>query len=104
MTDRRRRRTPAHRPASSAASAVSAEPTPAWTADTISALGTTTDVVTAGQILGLSRNCAYRLARAGRFPVPIIRAGVQYRVPVHAILTALHLDTAPAPAPVNDAP
>jgi hypothetical protein len=99
MTDRRRRRTPTHRPASDA----SAEPTPAWTADTIRALGTTTDVVTAGQILGLSRNCAYRLARSGRFPVPIIRAGVQYRVPVHAILTALHLDTAPPPAPVNDA-
>ena len=68
-----------------------ATPQPAWTAEQVRRLGTTTDVVTAGQILGLSRNTAYRLARLGQFPVPVLRAGAQYRVPVAGLLAALHI-------------
>jgi hypothetical protein len=64
---------------------------PAWTAEQVRQLGTTTDVVTAGQILGLSRNTAYRLARLGQFPVPVLRAGAQYRVPLAGLLAALHI-------------
>ena len=87
MPDRRRTRTPT-RPPTDAAGA----PRLVWTPEQVRALGVTTDVVTAGQILGLSRNSAYRLARAGTFPVPVLRVGAQYRVPVAALLTALGLD------------
>lgn len=80
MSDPRRTRT-AHQPP--------ADPPPTWTAERIRALGVTTDVVTAGQILGVSRNSAYALARRGAFPLPVIKAGTQYRVPVSAILAAL---------------
>ncbi|MGW3808701.1 helix-turn-helix domain-containing protein [Micromonospora sp. NPDC005113] len=90
MSDRRRTRTPS-------LNAAPAETATArrWTEVDVRALGVTTDVVTAGQILGLSRNTAYRLARAGTFPVPIIQAGHQYRIPVAGLLAALHL-TSPA--------
>lgn len=91
MSDRRRTRTPS-------LTAAPAEPstTRRWTEDEVRALGVATDVVTAGQILGLSRNTAYRLARAGVFPVPVIQAGHQYRIPVAGLLAALHLDPTPA--------
>jgi hypothetical protein len=62
-----------------------------WTVEQVRQLGTTTDVVTAGQVLGLSRNTAYRLARLDQFPVPVLRAGAQYRVPVAGLLAALHI-------------
>lgn len=87
MPDRRRTRTPTRPPTDAAAA-----PRPVWTPEQVRALGVTTDVVTAGQILGLSRNSAYRLARTGTFPVPVLRAGAQYRVPVAALLTGLGLD------------
>ena len=72
-----------------------------WTAERIRALGATTDVVTAGQILGISRNSAYALAQRGEFPLPVIKAGTRYRVPVAAILAALAADPptgSPSPA------
>jgi hypothetical protein len=64
-------------------------------AEDIRALGTTTSLVTAASLFGLSRATAYRLARAGTFPVPVVRAGSQYRVPVAPILALLH----PSPEP-----
>jgi hypothetical protein len=66
----------------------------AWSFADVRALGATTDVVTAGQVLGLSRNTAYRLVRRGAFPVPVIKAGARYRVPVAGLLAALHLNPA----------
>jgi hypothetical protein len=80
MADRRRTRTPQR---------AQTNPPDTWTAERIRALGVTTDVVTAGRILGVSRNSAYALARRGAFPLPIIKAGNQYRVPVAAILATL---------------
>jgi hypothetical protein len=56
-----------------------------------------TDIVTAGAILGLSRSVAYDLAARGVFPVPVIRAGTRYRVPVAAMLTVLHIPIEPEP-------
>ena len=85
MSDRRRTRTPSR--------TVPAEAEPArrsWTVAEVRALGTVTDIVTAGQIFGLSRNTSYRLARAGTFPVPVIKAGARYVVPLAAILAAVH--------------
>jgi hypothetical protein len=58
----------------------------------IRALGTVTDVETAGRAFGISRNVARDLARRGEFPCAVIRVGRQYRVPVAGILRALGLD------------
>ncbi|GAA2617198.1 helix-turn-helix domain-containing protein [Paractinoplanes durhamensis] len=63
----------------------------AWTADRVRALGLVTDIATAARIFGLSRAVAYDLAKQNRFPVPVLRFGSRYRVPVAAILQALHL-------------
>jgi hypothetical protein len=72
----------------------------AFSADEIRALGTTTSLTTAASLFGLSRATAYRLAQTGTFPVPLIRAGSQYRVPVAPILALLYPDTlSPAPRP-----
>jgi hypothetical protein len=84
MTNDRTSRTP-----ESASKAVAA-PT-VWTAQRIRALGAVTDLQTAAAIFGLSRTTAYELARTDQFPVPVLRFGTRYRVPVHAILTALGL-------------
>jgi hypothetical protein len=54
-------------------------------------LGLVTDVATAARIFGLSRAAAYDLAKRDEFPVPVLRFGSRYRVPVAAILHALHL-------------
>ncbi|GAA3766679.1 hypothetical protein GCM10022225_61290 [Plantactinospora mayteni] len=69
---------------------------PVWDAETIHALGVSTDLTTAAQIFNLSIATAYRLVKRNAFPVPVIRAGAHYRVPVAPILTALGLTpTAP---------
>ncbi|WP_249713895.1 helix-turn-helix transcriptional regulator [Rhizomonospora bruguierae] len=74
-----------------------------WTEDTVRALGVVTDLPTAARIFGLGRALAYQLAAAGDFPVPVLRVGNRYRVPVAAILTALHIPAAPvAPVAVGD--
>jgi predicted DNA-binding transcriptional regulator AlpA len=71
-----------------------------WTAEKIRALGASTDLATAAQIFGLSLATAYRLVKRNAFPVPVIRAGGHYRVPVAPILAALQL----APGPDTGAP
>ena len=68
-----------------------------WCLDRIRALGAVTDLRTAADILGLSANTAYALAQRDAFPVPVIRAGGQYRVSVQAILAVL--DTPPPNPP-----
>jgi hypothetical protein len=52
-------------------------------------LGLTTDIETAGSILGIGRSKAYALAKSGQFPVRVIRVGRSYIVPVPAILELL---------------
>ncbi len=70
-----------------------------WTAERIRALGLVTDIATAAQIFGLSRAAAYDLARTDRFPVAVLKFGTRYRVPVVAILQALHLPAGDSPPP-----
>jgi hypothetical protein len=70
-------------------------PTKVWTERRIRALGALTDLPTAGRIFGLGRANSYELARIGQFPVPIIRVGSRYKVPVAGILTTLGLPTSP---------
>lgn len=73
-----------------------------WTERDVRGLGASTDLVTAGSVLGIGRTTAHALARAGDFPVPVLRVGRRYRVPVAPLLRLLDLDRAPTPAP--DAP
>jgi hypothetical protein len=63
-----------------------------WTIDTVRNLGLTTDIETAGSVLGIGRSKAYALAKNGQFPVRIIRVGRSYVVPVPAILALLGVD------------
>ncbi|MBB5110496.1 hypothetical protein FHU28_000335 [Micromonospora echinospora] len=62
-----------------------------WTEERIRALGAITDLPTAGRVFGLGRALSYDLARTGDFPVPVLRVGARYKVPVAGILTALGL-------------
>ncbi|BCB86588.1 DNA-binding protein [Phytohabitans suffuscus] len=64
-----------------------------WTPEAIRALGASTNLHTAAQIFGLAMSTAYLLAKRGQFPVPVIRVGTQYRVPVQPILAALCLES-----------
>jgi hypothetical protein len=63
-----------------------------WTAEAVRALGVHTDLVTAGALLGMGRTKAHELARTGRFPVPVLRHGRRYLVPVAPILHLLQLE------------
>jgi hypothetical protein len=63
--------------------------TKVWTPEAIRQLGMTTDVATAGAILGIGRSKAYELAKTGDFPVTVLRIGRRYLVPTSAILALL---------------
>jgi len=52
-------------------------------------LGITTNVETAGSVLGIGRSKAYEMAKADEFPVRLVRIGRRYVVPVAAILRLL---------------
>lgn len=60
-----------------------------WTAEQVLALGVRTDLVTAGSVLGLGRTAAHQLARAGAFPIPVLRLGARYVVPTAPLLALL---------------
>lgn len=60
----------------------------------LDALGTSTDIVTAGRGFGLSRDQAYDLAREGRFPCTVLKVGSRYVVPVAGLRRALGVDEA----------
>jgi excisionase family DNA binding protein len=53
------------------------------------ALALTTTVDTAASILGISRTKAYALAKAGDFPIRLVRVGRRYLVPVPALFDLL---------------
>jgi hypothetical protein len=60
-----------------------------WTPEAIRALGMTTDIATAGTILGIGRTKAYELAKNNDFPVTVLRVGRRYLVPTSTRLTLL---------------
>ena len=60
--------------------------------DAVRGLGTTTDVETAGAILGIGRTEAYSLVKADQFPVRVLRIGRRYLVPIPAILKLLGIE------------
>ncbi len=69
-----------------------------WTAEQLRALGVRTDLVTAASVLGIGRTAAYELARARRFPAPVLRLGNRYVVPVAGLLKVLDVDPEGQPA------
>jgi hypothetical protein len=60
-----------------------------WTAEAVRKLGMTTDVETAGAILGIGRTKACLLAKDGAFPVKLLRIGRRYVVPIPALMALL---------------
>lgn len=66
-----------------------------WSEEAIRALGTSTDIGTAGSIFGLSRTQSYEAVKAGRFPVELepIPVGSHLVVPVAPILRLLKIDS-----------
>jgi hypothetical protein len=64
------------------------------TADEVRSWPVTVDVRTAGRAWGLGRDQAYRLAREGRFPVPVLRFGRYLRVTRASVLDALGISEA----------
>ena len=65
---------------------------PRWTVEQIRALGVTTDIVTAGAVLGIGRTTAYHLARTGAFPVAVLKVANRYVVPVAHLLKAVGVE------------
>jgi hypothetical protein len=63
------------------------------------ALPSAVDLMTAGRAFGIGRTKAFELARAGEFPVKVLRVGQKFRVPKAAILEALGVTPA---APTGD--
>ncbi len=63
----------------------------------LQALPVVVDLETAGRCFGIGRTRAHELARAGEFPVPVLRVGQKYRVTRAAILAAVGY-TQPQPA------
>ena len=72
----------------------SARPGPrrVWTADEVRALGMTTNVETAAEIIGIGRTLAYELIKNQTFPVRLLRLGRRVVVPVPDLLRYLGSD------------
>lgn len=69
--------------------------TAAMTANEIRALPAVVDLTTAGRALGIGRTKAHALARAGEFPVPLLRLGTRYRVRRADLLELLGIEDEP---------
>lgn len=76
------------------------------TPEEVMALPTSVDVEVAGLAFGIARTKAYKMARLGEFPVPVLRLGHRYRVPTAPIKRLLGLDEsahdANTPHPTTD--
>lgn len=62
------------------------------TREELLALPAVVDVVTAGEVLGVGRWCAYEMVRSGRWPTPVLRCGRRIRVPTAPLLVLLGVD------------
>lgn len=68
----------------------------AMTTGEIRALPVVVDLVTAGRALGIGRTKSHELARAGEFPVPLLRLGTRYRVRRADLLELLRIEDEPS--------
>ncbi len=64
----------------------------------VRALPPLVDLLTAASVLGMGRTTAYELARAGRWPTPVLRVGGRFKVPTAPLLALLELSTVETPA------
>ncbi|MGZ4517142.1 MAG: DNA-binding protein [Mycobacteriaceae bacterium] len=60
-----------------------------WTPEKVRAPGVRTDLATANNVLGISRNSGYQLVSKDDYPVPLLRLGNRYVVPVAGLLDLL---------------
>jgi hypothetical protein len=60
-----------------------------WSREEIEDLGTTCPLLTAAEILSISRNAAYIHVEAGTFPVKVVRIGNRLRVVVPELVELL---------------
>ena len=60
-----------------------------WSREEIEDLGTTCPLLTAAEILSISRNAAYIHVEAGTFPVRVVRVGNRLRVVVPELVELL---------------
>lgn len=67
----------------------------------VAALPATVDLVTAARALGIGRTTAHKLARAGRFPCPVLRPARAYRVPTAGLLKLLGIEPQRATQPAE---
>lgn len=58
----------------------------------ILALDAAVDIPTAGKCFKLGKSTAYELARAGKFPVPVLPMGKSFRVTRASILAKLGIE------------
>lgn len=66
------------------------------TTDEVRALPAAVDLVTAGRALGIGRTKSHEMARAGEFPVPLLRLGTRYRVRRADLLALLGIEDEPS--------
>lgn len=64
-------------------------PRRAWTPDEVRALGMTTSLETAAEIIGIGRTLAYELVKNKTFPVRLLRLGRRVVVPIPDLLRYL---------------
>jgi len=67
------------------------------TVDEVLALPASVDLGTAGRAFGLGKTKSYELARAGRFPCPMLQLGSSRVVARHHILAALGVEDISSP-------
>ncbi|WP_088312829.1 hypothetical protein [Kineosporia sp. R_H_3] len=73
-------------PASRGRSPVGPTQRRAWTPDEVRALGLTTSLETAAEIIGIGRTLAYELVKNQAFPVRLLRLGRRVVVPIPDLL------------------
>lgn len=71
---------------------ITGAPHEVFTIDAARRLPATVDVETAGAFLGIGRSKSYQLAKAGDFPVRVLRIGRCYKVPTNVLLNLLGID------------
>jgi predicted DNA-binding transcriptional regulator AlpA len=69
-----------------------------YTREEILALDAAVDIPTAGKCFRLGKSTAYELARAGKFPVPVLPLGKSFRVTRASILAYLGIEDVAAPS------
>jgi hypothetical protein len=67
------------------------------TKEEVLALPVTVDLLTTARALGISRNLAYDMARAGEYPVKLYKVGTRYRCLRIHLLEALGIPDVPIP-------